>query len=83
MSRDDPNLHVGQSDSWLLCDLTQSWSDVGGGVGTYLKRKRAHILDKTPHRHLMILPGPRDEVIEEDRAATVIIASPKVPGSPH
>jgi len=67
----------------LFCDLTQSWSDVGGGVRTYLLHKRRHILEATPHRHLMIVPGARDEVIEEDRAITVTIASPHVPGSPH
>ena len=67
----------------LFCDLTQSWSDVGGGVRTYLLHKRRHILQSTPHRHLMIVPGPLDEIIEEDRAITVTIASPRVPGSPH
>jgi alpha-1,6-mannosyltransferase len=69
----------------LFADLTQSWSDVGGGVRTYLRHKRRHILDNTPHRHLMIVPGPRDAVeIEDDgRAVTAYIASPRVPGSPH
>jgi alpha-1,6-mannosyltransferase len=67
----------------LFCDLTQSWSDVGGGVRTYLLHKRRHILEATPHRHLMIVPGARDEVISEERAVTVTIASPRVPGSPH
>jgi len=67
----------------LFCDLTQSWSQVGGGVRTYLLHKRRHILASTPHSHLMIVPGDRDEVIEEDRAVTVTIASPRVPGSPH
>ena len=67
----------------LFCDLTQSWSDVGGGVRTYLLHKRRHILEATPHSHLMIVPGPRDEVIEDERAITVTIASPRVPGSPH
>lgn len=67
----------------LFCDLTQSWSDVGGGVRTYLLHKRRHILESTPHSHLMIIPGARDEVIEEERAVTVTIASPRVPGSPH
>jgi len=69
----------------LIADLTQSWSDVGGGVGTYLRHKRAHILDNTPHRHLMIVPGSRDrvEVEAEGRAITVQIRSPKIPGSPH
>jgi alpha-1,6-mannosyltransferase len=66
-----------------FCDLTQSWSEVGGGVRTYLLHKRRHIIESTPHRHLMIVPGARDEVIEEERAVTVTIASPRVPGSPH
>src|SRR5688572_19185952 len=69
----------------LYADLTQSWSDVGGGVGTYIRHKRRHILENTPHRHLMIVPGPRDavEVEEGGRATTVFLASPRVPGSPH
>lgn len=67
----------------LFCDITQSWSDVGGGVRTYLLHKRRHILESTPFRHLLIIPGARDEVITEDRAITVTVASPRVPGSPH
>lgn len=31
----------------------------------------------------MIVPGDQDLVIEEERAITVTIASPRVPGSPH
>jgi alpha-1,6-mannosyltransferase len=75
-----PGRHGGPK---LFCDLTQSWSDVGGGVRTYLLHKRRHILEQTPHSHLMIIPGDRDAVIEEERAITVTIASPHVPGSPH
>src|SRR3954451_24435475 len=81
MSRDD--LDVARPGPRLFCDLTQSWSDVGGGVRTYLLHKRRHILQSTQHRHLMIIPGARDEVIEEPRAVTVRIASPRVPGSPN
>jgi len=68
--------------SQLFCDVTQSWSDVGGGVGTYLRRKREHILTHTPHRHLLIVPGAEDSVIEDRRSITVTIASPPVPTSP-
>jgi alpha-1,6-mannosyltransferase len=82
VSRHDPD-PVRASGPRLFCDLTQSWSDVGGGVRTYLLHKRRHILESTPHSHLMIIPGPRDEVVEEERAVTVSIASPHVPGSPH
>ena len=69
----------------LFADITQSWSDVGGGVRTYLRHKRQHILENTPHRHLQIIPGPRDLVTAEQggRAITIALASPKVPGSPH
>lgn len=82
MALHDPSC---ESAGLLYADVTQSWSDVGGGVRTYLLHKRRHILDNTPHRHLMIVPGPRDavEVEEGGRAITAFIASPRVPGSPH
>jgi len=67
----------------LICDITQSWSEVGGGVGTYLRRKREHILSHTPHRHLLIVPGERNSIQETSRTATVTIASPTVPSSPN
>ena len=64
MSRDDPwDAYSVGGPSRLFCDLTQSWSAVGGGVGTYLRHKRQHILATMPHRHLLIVPGPRDEVV--------------------
>lgn len=81
MSRHDPRLHGADAAPKLFCDLTQSWSEQGGGVRTYLLHKRRHILEATPHRHLMIIPGGRDEVIEEGRAVTVTVKSPHVPGS--
>ena len=83
MALHDP--HLEPPGGRLYADVTQSWSDVGGGVGTYLRHKRAHILENTPHRHLMVVPGPRDavEVEEGGRAVTHYVASPKVPGSPH
>lgn len=69
----------------LYADVTQSWSDVGGGVRTYLRHKRRHIIENSPHRHLLIVPGPRDAVDVEEggRAVTVTLACPRVPGSPH
>ena len=81
MSRDD--LPPRESAAKLFCDLTQSWSEVGGGVRTYLLHKRRHILEATPHRHLMIIPGARDEIVEDGRAVTVTIRSSHVPGSPN
>ena len=79
-------LHDPLNDTGLLfADVTQSWSDVGGGVRTYLRHKRRHILDNSPNRHLLIVPGARDslEVTDEGRGITATIASPRVPFSPH
>jgi alpha-1,6-mannosyltransferase len=84
MGRDDPRTFGADGGRpRLLCDVTQSWSAVGGGVGTYLRHKRQHILGQTPHRHLLIVPGERDEIVEEGRTITATVASPKVPGSPN
>ena len=74
---------AGERASLLYCDLTQSWSEQGGGIRTYLLHKRQYILEQTPHRHLLIIPGATDAVIEEGRAITVTIASRHVPGSPN
>ena len=67
----------------LFADLTQSWSEKGGGIRVYLNRKRRFILEQTDDRHLLIIPGGEDGVTEEGRAITVRIRSPKVPGSPN
>jgi len=83
MSRNDPDPTSALGPERLICDVTQSWSEVGGGVGTYLRHKRRHLLGSTPHRHLLIVPGAEDAVIEEGRAITATIRSPHVPGSPN
>jgi alpha-1,6-mannosyltransferase len=55
MALHDPD---GQTEGLLFADVTQSWSDVGGGVRTYLRHKRRHILEQTPNSHLLVVPGP-------------------------
>jgi alpha-1,6-mannosyltransferase len=81
MARDD--LSTAGGTPLLFADLTQSWSAAGGGVGTYLRHKRRHILESTDAGHLLIVPGYRDrvEIAEGGRAITVSIASPRVPGN--
>ena len=67
----------------LYTDVTQSWSEKGGGIRVYLNRKRRFILERTEDRHLLIIPGASDGVVDEGRAITVTLRSPKVPGSPN
>ncbi len=66
-----------------LCDLTQSYSASGGGIRTYLTEKRAFLDARTPHRHVLIIPGKQDIITQHGRHTTIEIASPRVPGSPN
>ena len=68
----------------LICDLTQSYAPRGGGgVSTYLREKRRHILQRTNHRILQIVPGPEDRVIEDGRLIWVEVGAGQVRGSPN
>lgn len=64
-----------------ICDLTQSYAETGGGVRTYLHAKRAWLRERSPHEHVLIVPGAGDIRIREGRSTTYHVASPPVPGS--
>ncbi|GGB22240.1 hypothetical protein GCM10011380_09760 [Sphingomonas metalli] len=68
----------------LICDLTQSYSPAGGGgISTYLREKRDHILARTPHSLLQIVPGPADRVVVDGRHIFAEVAADPVRGSPN
>lgn len=70
-------------DNMLICDLTQSWSDYGGGISTYLRQKRSYIEQYSDHSHLLIVPGDKDRITSQGRLILAEVAGPKVPQSPH
>jgi alpha-1,6-mannosyltransferase len=62
-----------------VCDITQFWSPVSGGVRRYVAEKIRHLRERVPGgRHLLIIPGERDEVSGDDAARVYTIASPAV-----
>lgn len=62
-----------------VCDITQFWSPVSGGVRRYVAEKIRHLRERVPGgRHLLIIPGERDEVFGDDTARVYTIASPEV-----
>ena len=68
----------------LICDLTQSYSPKGGGgISTYLREKRDHILAHTPHSLLQIVPGPEDRVTVNGRHIFAEVGADTVRGSPN
>src|SRR4051812_28083109 len=61
-----------------ICDVTQFYSEVSGGVKRYVEQKRRYIEHCTTDEHLLVIPGARDEVRREGRLTTYTIASPQV-----
>jgi alpha-1,6-mannosyltransferase len=62
-----------------LCDLTQFYSPVSGGVKRYVSEKVRYIREQTADdEHILIIPGERDEVIESERARVYTIKSPLI-----
>jgi alpha-1,6-mannosyltransferase len=64
-----------------ICDVTQFYSSVSGGVKRYLHGKIHYIVRETPHSHLLIVPGERDWVSGDHRSRTVQIVSRRIPGT--
>jgi alpha-1,6-mannosyltransferase len=62
-----------------ICDLTQFYSPVSGGVKRYVSEKVRHIRERTESdEHVLIIPGERDEVITEERSRVYTIGSPLI-----
>ena len=62
-----------------LCDLTQFYSPVSGGVKRYVSEKVRHVRERTAgDEHVLIIPGERDAMIAEDRARIYTIQSPLI-----
>jgi alpha-1,6-mannosyltransferase len=62
-----------------ICDLTQFYSPVSGGVKRYVAEKVRHVQERTASdEHVLIIPGERDERIEAERSRTYTIKSPLI-----
>jgi len=62
-----------------ICDLTQFYSPVSGGVKRYVSEKVRHIRERTEgDEHVLIIPGERDEIIEGERSRIYTIRSPLI-----
>ena len=59
-----------------ICDLTQFYSPVSGGVKRYVHEKIRHLTAHTEDSHLLIIPGERDERIVDGRSTVYTIRSP-------
>jgi len=62
-----------------ICDLTQFYSPLSGGVKRYVHEKIAYIRNYTPeNQHVLVVPGPKTEVANGARSRVYSIHSPLV-----
>jgi alpha-1,6-mannosyltransferase len=62
-----------------ICDLTQFYSPVSGGVKRYLHEKIEYIGEHAPRdEHVLIVPGPKTKVKVSGRSRVYTIRSPLV-----
>ena len=60
-----------------ICDLTQFYSPVGGGVRRYIEQKGAYLRRHRPDcQHILIVPGEKTESFGDALLRTYTIASP-------
>ena len=59
-----------------ICDLTQIYSPVSGGVKRYVHEKVRYLNAHTEDAHLLIIPGEQDTRTVEGRATVYTIRSP-------
>jgi alpha-1,6-mannosyltransferase len=61
-----------------ICDLTQFYSPLSGGVKRYVHEKADYIRDGTNDEHLLIVPGEKTERIDGERSRVYSIRSPLI-----
>lgn len=59
-----------------LCDLTQFYSPFSGGVKRYVHEKIRHIQRATEDQHILVIPGPRTEMVQGEQSRIYSIRSP-------
>lgn len=62
-----------------ICDLTQFYSPVSGGVKRYICEKVAYLHEFAPEdEHILIIPGEKDELVTHGKSKTYSIRSPLI-----
>ncbi len=59
-----------------ICDLTQFYSPLSGGVKRYVHEKIRFIQSQPNDEHVLVIPGAKTERIEAERSRIYTIASP-------
>jgi alpha-1,6-mannosyltransferase len=61
-----------------ICDVTQFYSPVSGGVKRYISEKRRYVVEHTRDEHHLIIPGPDTRYERDGRLHLHTIRSPRL-----
>ena len=61
-----------------ICDLTQFYSPVSGGVKRYLAEKTAYLRAHTGDRHVLVIPGAETAMTEDGPTRVYTVSSPLI-----
>ncbi|MDY6821242.1 MAG: glycosyltransferase [Deferribacterota bacterium] len=64
-----------------ICDITQLYSPISGGIKTYIEDKKSYLLDKPDFEHILIVPWKEDKVLRYKNTVEYYIKSPRIPFS--
>lgn len=64
-----------------ICDLTQFYSPLGGGVKRYISDKQRHFAKESDLEHVLIIPSARDEITTGPITRVYEVKSPRLIGS--
>lgn len=59
-----------------ICDLTQFYSPLSGGVKRYVHEKIRYVQSQRNDEHVLVIPGAKTERIDAERSRIYTIASP-------
>src|ERR1700745_3742482 len=79
LTRRDSSAAVQHDKNMKICDLTQFYSPVSGGVKRYLHEKIDYVQNCTASdKHVLVVPGPKSDVQVNGRSRIYTIRSPLV-----
>jgi len=64
-----------------ICDLTQFYSPLGGGVKRYISDKQRHFEKESDLEHILIIPSARNEITSGPITRVYEVKSPRLIGS--
>jgi alpha-1,6-mannosyltransferase len=66
-----------------VLDVTKWFGETSGGVRTYLTAKREYVKRHPELRQVLVIPGPHDEITDDDGFRCYRLRGPRIPSQPQ